>query len=91
MQKTRHFYLVLTVKDFVDLYYLLKKFTFWDLRKGAKQKFRMNIEPMLIAADFLAVEEFTVLPRMIKPLTLEELKAFFRAQAMKLAKKNIEA
>ena len=65
------------VKDFVDLYFLLQKFTFWDLRQGVAEKFRMDIEPLLISSDFLAVENFTFLPRMRKSLTLVQLKKFF--------------
>ncbi len=78
------------VKDFVDLYFLLQKFTFWDLRTAVAEKFRMDIESLLISSDFLAVEDFTFLPRMRTPLTLDELKKFFRSQAVKLAKTVVE-
>ncbi len=78
------------VKDFVDLYFLLQDYTFWDLRVGVERKFRTDIEPILIAADFLAVEEFDYLPKMLKTLTLSELKKFFREQAKKLGKKAVE-
>lgn len=77
------------VKDFVDLYFLLQDYTFWDLRIGVEKKFRIDIEPLLIAADFLAVEEFDYLPKMLKPLTLDELKLFFKNQAVKLGKEVV--
>lgn len=78
------------VKDFVDLYFLLKEFTVWDLMEGLRIKFRMKKEPILLAYDFLKVEEFSFLPKMIKPLTLEQLKIFFRQKAKETAAKSVE-
>lgn len=78
------------VKDFVDLYFLLQTYTFWDLKEAVAQKFRVDIDPMLIGQDYLAVEEFTFLPQMHKPLTLDELKAFFREEAVRLGKSAVE-
>lgn len=72
------------VKDFVDLYFLMKDFNFWQLKDGAIAKFNMELDPYLTAADFLKVEEFQSLPRMLIKLTLEELKIFFEVQAKKL-------
>ncbi|MBN1181774.1 MAG: nucleotidyl transferase AbiEii/AbiGii toxin family protein [Bacteroidales bacterium] len=77
------------VKDFVDLYYLLGEYSFWDLRTGVERKFRIDIEPILIASDFLAAEEFEYLPKMLKPLKLETLKKFFRDRARVLGKKSV--
>ena len=78
------------VKDYVDLYFLLKQFTFWDLREGMRIKFRNDLEPIIIASDFLAVEDFAFLPKMHKPLTLDELKTFFRTEAVKLGRTAVE-
>ncbi len=78
------------VKDFVDLYFLLQKFSVWDLIEGVRMKFKMDLEPLLLGADFLKVEDFDYLPKMIKPLTIEELKSFFREKAKELGKKSIE-
>lgn len=77
-----------TVKDFVDLYFLLNTFTRWDLIEGVRRKFRMKLEPFILSSDFLKVEDFTFLPRMIKPLTLHELKLFYRQEAQTLGKKS---
>lgn len=77
-------------KDFVDLYFLFNKFSVWDLMEGIRVKFRVDTEPLLIASDFLKVEEFDVLPKMIKPLTLEELKSFFRQKAKQIAGHSVE-
>lgn len=78
------------VKDFVDLYFLLDKFTVWDLIEGVKVKFGMKLEPFIVASDFLKVEDFDFLPKMIKPLSLEELKKYFRIRAKELGRKVTE-
>ncbi len=79
-----------SVKDFVDLHFLLKKFTIWDLIGGVRIKFGMELEPYILASDFLKVEDFDYLPRMIKPLTLKTLKEFFREKAKEIGRKSIE-
>ncbi len=77
------------VKDFVDLYYLLQDFAIWDLIHGVQKKFNISIEPLLLAADFLKIDDFTYLPRMIKPLTLTELKNFYHQKAQDLGKESV--
>lgn len=78
------------VKDFVDLYFLLQKFSVWDLREGVRIKFQRDLEPMMLGADLLSVEDFTFLPTMYVPLTLNQLKVFFRKEAKKLGKAAVE-
>lgn len=78
------------VKDFVDLYFLLKTFTLWDLLEGIRIKFKMKIEPFLLASDFLKVEDFDYLPRMITPLNIQELKLFYRQKAKELGAKSVK-
>ncbi len=78
------------VKDFVDLYFLLQDFSFWDLKEGVKMKFKIDIDPYLIATDVLAVEDFEFLPRMIKPLDLDQLKDYYRQFSKGLAKESLK-
>lgn len=78
------------VKDFVDLFFLLKQFSLWDLIEGVRIKFKMELEPFILASDFLKVNNFHTLPKMIQPLKLEELKAFFRENAKKLGLQSVE-
>lgn len=80
------------VKDFVDLYFLLQeRYSIWDLFYSAKMKFKnMDLDLELIAMDMLKVEDFTVLPKMIKPLKLSELKKFLRDLAKQLGAKIIK-
>jgi len=79
-----------TVKDFVDLYFLLDMFSIWDLVEGVKVKFRMKVEPYILAMDLSEAEKFIYMPRMIKPLTLDKLKKFFREKAIELGRKQVE-
>lgn len=79
-----------TVKDFVDLYFLLQTHSLYDLMEGVKVKFGIKLDTILVASDFLKVDFFTFLPRMIKPLTLIDLQTFFHAQAVELSKQAIE-
>ncbi len=77
------------VKDFIDLYYLLKKFTLWDLLEGVRIKFRQKPELFLLATDFLKIEEFDFLPKMVKPLDIEKLKKYYRKLAKKVGEKGV--
>lgn len=78
------------VKDFVDLYFLLKHFTVWDLMEGLRVKYHMKTEPFFVSEDFTQVEDFQTMPRMVKPLNLGELKTFFRQKAKEIGKTVIE-
>lgn len=78
------------IKDFVDLYFLLERYTVWDLLQGVRIKFRRELEPFMIASAFLKVEQFDYLPKMIKPLTLDSLQSFFREKAKELGRKSVE-
>ncbi len=69
----------LDVKDYADLYFLLKEKPGEILRllKEARQK-DGSLDPFVWSRVIGDVEAFRVLPRMIEPLTLEELAAFYR-------------
>lgn len=77
-------------KDFVDLYYLYPKFGYWDLSYAVEKKFRIKLDKFIISSDMTVVENFTTLPRMIKPLTLPQLKTFFRDTAIDLSQDAVE-
>lgn len=78
------------VKDFVDLYFLLQKFTFWDLFYFVKKKFKMELDFVWIAANFLKINNFDKMPRMIAPLKLKELQDFFKDQAKNIGMEVVE-
>lgn len=72
------------VKDFVDLYFLLKKYTVWDLLHFSQQKFRLEIDLIWLATSLLKADRFENLPIMLVPFDLLELKNFYRDLAKKL-------
>lgn len=72
------------VKDFVDLYFLLKKFTIWDLMYAVKEKFRLELDLIWLGSDFLKVKKFENLPKMLTPLNLKELQEFYKEKAKQL-------
>lgn len=78
------------VKDFVDIYFLLDKFTVWDLIEGVRKKFKVKVEPILLASDFLKAEDFDFLPKMIVPLKLSNLREKFRKKAKKMGIKAVD-
>jgi len=70
---------------------LKEKYTIWDLIYATEKKFkRLDFDILLLAQDFLKVEDFEFLPRMVKPLSLEELKIFFRKLAKKVGIRAVE-
>lgn len=71
-------------KDFIDLYFLLKDFTVWDLMEGVRVKFRMELDPYIVAADCLKVRNFENLPQMLVPFELKNLQSFYEDLAKKL-------
>lgn len=78
------------VKDFVDLYYLSQQFSLYELLDLSNMKFRRDYDPILLACDFMKVEKFDFLPRMIKNLTLNELKHYFLDLAQKMGGLSID-
>ena len=73
-------------KDFVDLYFLLHEsnFTLDLLRELVERKFHLIINPITLGAELAKARLITQLPRMVKSLTLEELKKFFTQCAKQL-------
>lgn len=77
------------VKDFVDLYYLLSHWNVWEISYGLEKKFRREFDPVMFAEDFMKMQDFTTLPRMIKPLSIDELKSFYFDLARELVKDKV--
>lgn len=72
------------IKDFVDLYFLLKKYTIWDMLHWAQEKFKIEIDLVWLGSAFLKAEKFDYLPKMLVPLDLPELKNFYKDLAKKI-------
>lgn len=76
------------IKDFVDLYFLLKKYSLSELLRGVKTKFGFSIDPIMIGGELLKIKRAVLMPKMIIPLSKEQLIIFFENQALQL-KKNV--
>lgn len=72
-------------KDYVDLYFLLSRHPLEDLRRGVEKKFGVKLDYLTIGSLFGRVKDIVALPRMVKLLSIEELKKFFSKEAKKLS------
>ncbi len=71
-------------KDFVDVFFIDREFfPFTELLQNARQK-HVGLDNYWLAISLLKVNDLGVLPRLIKPVQREELKAFFLTQAQML-------
>lgn len=64
-------------KDFVDLFFVLPKIGIENIRRDAEEKFGVKVDNIFLGGELVKVRRVTALPKMIKPLTVEELKSFF--------------
>lgn len=71
-------------KDFVDLYFLLQERPLEEIKHDAEKKFGITISPIQLGGELSKVGRVEALPKMLKPLTIEELKTFFSQQAQSL-------
>ena len=74
-------------KDFVDIYFIDREvIPFERLVEEAKKK-HIGLDNYWLAISLAKVEDLSILPRMLKPITFDELKIFFREQAEWLMRK----
>lgn len=64
-------------KDFVDLFFILQQLGFKDIRRDTETKFGTKIDDIFLGGELVKVRRIEALPKMIKPLTIENLKSFF--------------
>jgi hypothetical protein len=80
-----------SAKDFVDIYFVHHEIiALDDLLPKAAQK-SPGIEPYWLARAFLQVRHVAMLPKMLRPMTLDLLQQFFVAQAERLMAKGTQA
>ncbi|MFA5946232.1 MAG: nucleotidyl transferase AbiEii/AbiGii toxin family protein [Patescibacteria group bacterium] len=72
-------------KDFVDMYFLLQERKLDDVRADAQKKFAVKISEVFLGGELAKVSRVEALPKMLKPLTVPELKRFFSERARELA------
>lgn len=71
-------------KDYVDLAILLKKFTLKNMLDDACQKFGVRIESISFGSRLMLVEKLPVMPKMLIPLTKDQIVARLTAAAENL-------
>jgi len=82
-----------TKRDFIDLFFLAKEFTlkqmlkFYDLKYGVLNE---HLYIILRSLDYFTDAEIDPMPKMIKKVSWEEVKKFFRKQSIKLAKTKLK-
>lgn len=71
-------------KDFVDLYFLLQDRSLEEVRIDAQRKFDVKIADIFLGGELAKVSRIMALPKMLKPVTIPELKHFFSDRAREL-------
>lgn len=77
-------------KDFADLYFLLQEFKLAEVKKDAEKKFGIKIDDLFLGSELAKVKRVEALPKMIKKITISELKNFFEKEAKNLKNKILE-
>lgn len=76
-------------KDFIDMFFLLKRYKLETIRRDAEKKFGIKVGPMLLGSELAKVKRIEALPRMLEPVTVDELKVFFADEARKVGSKLV--
>lgn len=77
-------------KDFVDVYFIDKEILpFEKLVEEARMK-HIGLDNYWLAVSLAKIEDVHILPRMLKPVTIEELRRFFKEKAKWLMKTQKE-
>jgi predicted nucleotidyltransferase component of viral defense system len=71
-------------KDFVDVYFVVQELLPFDRLVSLARQKHVGIDDYWLAMALAQVERVRILPRMVKPLSLDELVAFFLARAKEL-------
>lgn len=68
------------MKDFVDIYFIDKeKMKFEEVHSHAKKK-HVGLDDYWLSQSLRYINDLTILPRMIKPVTLKELQDFYNTK-----------
>lgn len=71
-------------KDFVDIYFVVQEIYRFDQLVALARRKHVGMDDYWLAMALAQVEQVEVLPRMVKPVSVDELKAFFMARAKEL-------
>ena len=82
-----------TRRDFIDAYFLSKKYTLEEMLNFYQKKYSVledHLYSILRSLDYFEdADQENQMPQMLSPVTWEEVKEYFRSQTHKLAKKEL--
>lgn len=64
-------------KDFADLFFILQERKLEDVRQDVEKKFEIKISSIFLGGELAKARRIEVLPKMVKPLSVDELKIYF--------------
>lgn len=71
-------------KDFVDLFFILQNHQLDDIRKDTTAKFGIKIDDIFLGGELAKAKRIEALPKMLRELSIENLKSFFAQKAREL-------
>ena len=74
-------------KDSVDVYFVVQELMSFDRLVALTRQKHVGLDDYWLAAALAQIEQVEILPRMVKPVSLAELRAFFLARARELMDK----
>ena len=74
-------------KDFVDVFFAVQEVMPFDRLVALARRKHVGMDDYWLAMALVQVQQIAVLPRMIKPVSVNELTAFFLARAKELIEK----
>jgi len=74
-------------KDFVDVYFVVQELMSFDQLVSLARKKHVGMDDYWLAVALSQVERVELLPRLVKPVSIAELRAFFLARAKDLMDK----
>ena len=80
-----------TKRDFIDLYFLTRKFSLDKILKFYDKKYHIlssNIRHILSSLKYFADAEDQEMPKMLTPISWNKVKDFFQKEVIRLAKKK---
>ena len=78
-------------KDFVDVFFVVQEVLSFDRLVELARRKHVGMDNYWLAMALTQVERIAVLPRMVKPVSVNELKAFFLARAKELMEQAVAA
>lgn len=71
-------------KDFADLFFIFKESGMEEVRNDAEKKFGARIEDITLGSELMKAVRIAALPKMVKEVSLSEIKTFFTQKAKEL-------